>query len=137
MFHNKDLNNEINSLHERALRIKYSDKSSSIQDLLRKEISVSINHRNMKALVSEMFKAKNNIAPEVMKELFVPKINLYDVRNNNSFQRRRVNSVWNGIESVSYVGPKIWDLVRTEIKKSECLNAFKFKIKFKRLVPEG
>ena len=49
-------------------------------------------------------------------------------------QRRRVNSIWNGTESMSYVDPKIQDLVPTEIKESECLYAFKFKIK--RLVPE-
>ena len=76
-----------------------------------------------------MFKVKNNIAPEIMKELFSPKISHYDLRNNNSFKSRRVNSVWHGTESVSYLGPKIWDLVPNEIKESESLNAFKFKIK--------
>ena len=70
-----------------------------------------------------MFKVKNNIAPQIMKEL------------NNSFKRRRVKSVWHSTESVSYLGPKIWDLVPNEIKESEPLNAFKFKIK--RWVPEG
>ena len=64
-----------------------------------------------------------------MKELFAPKISHYDLRNNNSFKSRRVNSVWHGTESVSYLGPKIWDLVPNEIKESESLNAFKFKIK--------
>ena len=76
-----------------------------------------------------MFKVKNNIAPEIMKKLFAPKMSSYDLRNNDSFKRRRVNSVWHGTESVSYLGPKIWDLVPNEIKESESLNAFKFKIK--------
>ena len=82
-----------------------------------------------------MFKVKNNIAPEIMKGLFTPKMSSYDLRNNNSFKRRRVKSVWHGTESVSYLGPKIWDLVSNEIKESESLNAFKFKIK--RWVHEG
>ena len=82
-----------------------------------------------------MFKVKNNIAPEIMKELFAPKMSSYDLRNNNSFKRRRVKSVWHGTESVSYLGPKIWDLVPNEIKESESLNGFKFKIK--RWVPKG
>ena len=81
-----------------------------------------------------MFKVKSDIAPEIMKELFSPKISHYDLRNNNSFKSRRVNSVWHGTESVSYLGPKIWDLVPNEIKESESLNAFKFKIK--RWIPE-
>ena len=100
---------------------------------LKKDNSVSIHHRIIQALAAEIFKVKNN-APEIMKELFAPKMSPYDLRNN-SFKRRRVNSVWHGSESVSYLGPKIWDLVPNEIKKSESLNTFKFKIK--RWVPEG
>ena len=36
MFHSRGLNNKINSLHERALRIRYDDRSSSFEDLLKK-----------------------------------------------------------------------------------------------------
>ena len=108
MFHNRGLNNKINSLHKRALRITYGDRSS---------------------LATDMFKVKNKIAPEIIKELFTPKVIPYDLRNYNSFKRRRVNSVWHGTESVSYLRPKIWDLVPNEIKESESLNGFQFKIK--------
>ena len=59
----------------------------------------------------------------------------YDLHDNNSFKRMRVNSFWHSTESVSFLGPKIWDLVSNEIKESETLNAFKFKIK--RWIPEG
>ena len=69
MFHYRGLNNKINSLHERALRIKYGDRSSSFQDLLKKDNSVSIHHRNIKALETEMSKVQNNIPPEIMKIL--------------------------------------------------------------------
>ena len=69
-----------------------------------------------------------------MKQLFPPKVSPYDLRNNNSFKRRRVNSVWHDNELVSYLGPKIWDLVPNEINESESLDGFKFKIK--RWVPE-
>ena len=81
-----------------------------------------------------MYKVENNIAPEIMKERFAPKICPYDLRDANSFKRRRVNSIWRGTESVSCLGPKIWDFVAYEIKESESLNAFKFKIK--KWVPE-
>ena len=72
MFHSRRLN-EINSLHEIVLRITYGDKSSSFQDLLKKDNSVSIHHGNIQALATEMLKVKNNIAPEIMKELFLLK----------------------------------------------------------------
>ena len=67
MFHGRGHNNKITSLQERELRITSCDRSSSFQDLLKKDNSVSIHHRNIQALATEMFKVKNNIAPEIMK----------------------------------------------------------------------
>ena len=104
MFHSRGLNNKINSLHERALRITYGDRSSSFEDLLKKDNSVSIHYRNIQALATELFKVKNNITLEIKKELFAPKVSPNVLRNNNSF-----NSVWHGTESVSNLGLKIWD----------------------------
>ena len=44
-----------------------------------------------------MFKAKDNVAPEIMKQLFALKMNSYDLRNDNLFKRRRLNSFWIGV----------------------------------------
>ena len=66
---------------------------------------------------------------EIVEEPFARKMSPHDLLNNNFFKRRRVNSVWHGTESVSYLGPKVWDLVPNEIQNSESLNGFKFKIK--------
>ena len=62
MFHSGGLNNNIISLLERVLRITYGDRSSLFEDLLGKDNSVSIHHKNIQALATEMFKVKNNIA---------------------------------------------------------------------------
>ena len=40
MFHSTELNNKINRIHERVLRITYKDKSSTFQELLKKGNSV-------------------------------------------------------------------------------------------------
>ena len=53
----------------------------------------------------------------------------YNLRGNNFLNRRRVNSVRYGMESVSFLAPKICDTLPKEIKNSETLNAFKLKIK--------
>ena len=47
MFHSRTLNNKINRLHERALRIVYSDYKSSFCELLEKDKSFSIHHKNI------------------------------------------------------------------------------------------
>ena len=50
MFHRRGLNSKINPIDERALGITYNDKSSSYGELLTKYISVTIHHRNIRAL---------------------------------------------------------------------------------------
>ena len=59
MFHSRGLNNKINFLHERALRMTYGDRSSSFEDLLKKDNSVSTHHRNIQVLATEISKVKN------------------------------------------------------------------------------
>ena len=59
MYHSRSLNNRINSLHERALRIVYQDKKSDFETL-----------RSLHYLITEVYKAKNNISPEIMTDIF-------------------------------------------------------------------
>ena len=70
MFHSRALNNKINSIHERALRITYNDSKSTFEELLNKDNSVSIHHRNLQVLAIKKFKIKNNMAPEFLNEIF-------------------------------------------------------------------
>ena len=74
MFHNRRLNNKIDSIHERALRITYQDHISTFQELLNKDNSVSIHHRNLQALATKMFKIHWGLSPDILREIFVPKI---------------------------------------------------------------
>ena len=47
MFHSRTLNNKINRLHEKALRIVYSDFKANFGEHLEKDGSFSIDHRNI------------------------------------------------------------------------------------------
>ena len=93
MFHSRRLNTKINSIHERALRITYQDHISTFQELLNKDNSVSIHHRNLQALATEMFKIHRGLSPDILREIFVPKISLYNLRRNKTFVRRQVHSL--------------------------------------------
>ena len=58
MFHSRTLNNRINRLHERALRLVYKNSTLSFEELLQKDNSVTIHHRNLQKLatLSHQFK---------------------------------------------------------------------------------
>ena len=126
MFHSRGLNNKINRIHEKALRITYKDKSSTFQELLEKDNSVSY-HRNIQKLAIEIYKALHGFSPPILNDIFLPVSRPYNFRRNDTLQRRRVNSVRQGTESVSFLGPKIWDLVPSDIKLSQSLSIFKRK----------
>ena len=56
MLHSRSLNKKVNRLHERALKIVYSDCKSSFNTLLEMDGSYSVYHRNIQSLALEIFK---------------------------------------------------------------------------------
>ena len=62
MLHSRGLNNKINRIPERALRISYNDKSSSYSELLTKDRSVTKHHRNIRVLAIEIHKVIQGIS---------------------------------------------------------------------------
>ena len=66
MFHSRKLNNRINNIHERALLIVFSDYTSTFQELLIKDNSVTIHIRNIQTLAIELYKVANGFCPEIM-----------------------------------------------------------------------
>ena len=62
MCHSRKINNQINKLHERDLRLVYNDKSSSFQELFEADNSVTIHEKNIQLLSKEIFKVKRGTA---------------------------------------------------------------------------
>ena len=59
--HSRNINNQINKLHECALRLTYSYKSSSFQELLERDKSVTIHERIIQVLLTVIFKVKGGV----------------------------------------------------------------------------
>ena len=77
-----------------------------------------------------MLKVKNEMSPEIICGIFTPRINKhYNLRHMNYFEIPFVRIVYNGTESVSYLGPKIWNIVPEEYKTLNSLNSLKESIK--------
>ena len=129
MFHSRNLNERINHIHERALRIVYKDFNSSFQELLIEDNSLNIHHRNLQKLTTEIFKVKNGLSPELMNDVFEFIEKPYPLRTTLPFRSRRIRPTKNGIETPSYLGPKLWKLLPNEYKIIESFVDFKTKIK--------
>ena len=72
--------------------------------------SVPIHNRNLQILVTEMFKVYNNVDPAIFTEILKNQNPNYQLRHTLYFSIPPVRSVYNGTESVSFLGPKIWDI---------------------------
>ena len=131
MFHSPSINNKINCLHERVLRIVYSDFKSSFDNLLEKDEAFSIHVNNLLKLPTEMLKVSKNFSIPLMSELFHQKVNHYDLRNPNKVSFPNFNSIFHGQGSISYFGPLIWQLAPSEFNdlKIEFVSVFRATIR--------
>ena len=122
MFHSEKLNNKINKLHESCLRIVYNSKTSTYEELLESDNSVSVHFRKLSLV--------NGFSPDIMKDVFPLSENLcYNTRNKRTFHSRNIRTVHFGSETLSHLAPKIWELVPEEIKKLESVASLKNAIK--------
>ena len=115
MFHSRTRNNRINKIHEGALRIVYND-INTFDELLKRDGSVTVHERNIQALAIELYKTCNGISPDILHEIFQ--------LNESSIYCSKY-----GTETLSFRGPKIWDLITNEIKQAKSLKEFKNNIK--------
>ncbi len=129
MFHDRNLNNEINKIHERALRIAYKDDVSSFEDLLKIDNSVTVHQRNLQLLMVEIYKTKFNLNPAFMKQIFKEKETSYNLRCSDKLQLPKAKTTCLGVDTVRFMGKKVWETLPTELKNADSLQIFKTYIK--------
>ena len=118
------------------MRIIYRDETSTFDELLKKDGSVTIHHRNIRVLATEMYKVLNGLAPTFMCEIF-PQRNLANVecvvgnlRNQVKFYNTANPKSTNyGLDTLRHLGPIIWKAIPNVIRESPSLNIFKVRIK--------
>ena len=109
---------------EKALRIVCNDNISSFKDLLQGDHSLSIHHRNIHLLEIELYKTRNNISSLITSELFEQRNTLYNLRSQTDFTTGPIGTANNGLKSLRYLGPKIWNIMPPDIRTSGNIEEF-------------
>ena len=71
MFCSRSLNNLINRIHERALRLIHNDHVSTFQDILEIAKEKTIHQNNLQCLAKEIYKFLNGLSPPIMNGAFI------------------------------------------------------------------
>ena len=79
----------------------YQDKESNLQDLLQKNNSVSIRMKNLQYLATEIYKVKNTLSPEIMKEVFIFQENgHYNLRSGTHLMNKNIHTAHFGTDTI-------------------------------------
>lgn len=116
MLNSRALNNKVNRLYEKALRLVYRNK---------------ISLRNLKILATEICKAKNDLIPEIMKDIFCFVEKTYNLKSNSTLKRSCNDSLYFDTENISSLAPEIWEFVPNEIKHAVSLESSEKKLIFR------
>ena len=78
---------------------------------------MSILVRNLQLLKTEIFKAKFDLSPSFMKDIFMERCTTQNLRHGNDAQLPKVRSTSFGVdENIAYLLNKLWQLLPHEIK---------------------
>ena len=93
---------------ERALRIVHKDSHSEFETLLVNQNLASVNQRNLRLLLTEIYKRKSRNAPSFMKEIFIEKVPSYELRDGGNICLPKVKTTRFGRETVRFLRQKLW-----------------------------
>ena len=124
MFTSRYLNNALNSIHERALRLIYNDYELPFDRILEDNKQKSIHQKNIESLAIEIYKFQAGLTPPIMSDLFVTRENNYNLRNFQELESSLRRTVKFGTETISYRGSQIWNLIPERLRTLETLNKF-------------
>ena len=95
------LNNALNNIHERALRLICNDHEKLFNSILTESNLKTINQKNLEFLEIEIYKFKNGLSPPVINVIFFSKQNIYNLEKFQKLSTSTKNAANFGIETIS------------------------------------
>ena len=124
MYCSRKNNKLISNVHERALRIAYNDLSSSFEQLLLKDNTVTIHTRISKQLAAEIYKTIHHENPSFMEDIFSITVSPFNLRGSLSLEINQKIIAY-GLDAVSYRCQEVWNSIPTEIAPCSNIKTFK------------
>ena len=118
MFDSRALNRKINRIHEKCLRISIQALLSYLRQICFYTQYKVLFDRNLQSF-------KQHISNDIFKVAPFPNtMSNFNLHQRSKFTVPLTNSVYSGAESISFLGPKIWEPVPSELIEKK-LDAFK------------
>ena len=115
------------SLRKRGLRAVFRDTHLNYQQLLDKANLPTLCNRRLQDICILMYKAKHNLCPRPIYNLFQPSNHTYQLRQTD-FALPRFNTTTYGQHSLRYLGSKLWHNLSRKERLTRNLNTFKWQI---------
>ena len=122
---------KLERLQERALRTVFKSRSDSYENLLIQANLPTLYNRRLQDIAILMFKAKNNLLPKYLQDLFNlngEREKRYNLRNSD-FTLPRFNTIKYGKHSLKYLGPFLWSKLTKEERGMDSVSTFKRRIR--------
>ena len=79
--------------------------------------------------LTEIYETKSGLRPPFMKDVFAERNTSYNRRHGNDSQLPKVHTTTSGIETISFLGNRLWPTLPNIIKHASTLPIFKSHIK--------
>ena len=85
--------------------------------------------RTNQRVCASVYKYFNKLAPSYMSDIFIPQKTSINTRNSMYRLKTQIKKSKMGQKSLSFLGPKLWNILPDEIKSSKNTNSFKHEMK--------
>ena len=79
--------------------------------------------------MTEIYKTRSGLSPPFMKDIFTERNTGYNLRHGNYLQIPKVHTTTSRIETISFLGNRLWSTLPIIIKQVSTLPIFKSHIK--------